>query len=88
MLKAKKYGFGDFITIPFRISPVYFILELIKRLISALIPSAQIFITADIIDTANKIFTGQAEESLFTLQFYCTPQQFYIMTFRVHYGLL
>jgi hypothetical protein len=61
MLKAKKYGFFDYIRIPFKVAPIYFILIILLRAISALIPSARIFILSNFIDTANSIFNNQAE---------------------------
>lgn len=61
MLKAKKYGFFDYIRIPFTVAPIYFTLIVFLRAISALIPSARIFILSDFIDTANRIFNHQAE---------------------------
>jgi ATP-binding cassette subfamily B protein len=61
MLKAKKYGFFDYIRIPSTVAPVYFMGIIILRAISALIPSARIFILSDFIDTANRIFNHEAE---------------------------
>lgn len=61
MLKAKKYGFFDYIRIPFTVAPVYFLIIIVLRTISALIPSVRIFILSDFIDTANRIFNRQAE---------------------------
>lgn len=63
MLKAKKYGFFDFVKIPFMIAPIQCTLLLLKDLVSALIPSFRVYILASFIDTANSIFNGNAEEA-------------------------
>ena len=61
MLKKNKYGFLDYIRIPFSAAPVYCSLIVAKNLITALIPSARIFILANFIDTANSIFNGTSQ---------------------------
>lgn len=63
MLKSKKYNFWDYIKIPFGVAPVYCSLIVLKNIITALIPSARIFILANFIDIANSIFNKTAEES-------------------------
>lgn len=63
MLKAKKYGFFDYIRIPFTVAPTFFLLNILIRTITALLPSARIFILSDFIDTANRIFNQQEELS-------------------------
>lgn len=63
MLKAKKYGFFDYIRIPFTVAPLYFLLIILFKTLWALIPSARIFILSDFIDTANRIFHHQEKLS-------------------------
>ena len=63
-IKNREYNLLDFIKIPFSISPGLVILRvLFDKIIYALIPALQVLTTASFIDTAIKIFYGQAERS-------------------------
>ncbi|MDF2538738.1 MAG: transporter ATP-binding protein [Herbinix sp.] len=60
--KDKVYKTIDFIRIPFRICPVYSLLDVLNRIINALIPALQVVVTADFIDTALAVFKGQTQQ--------------------------
>lgn len=60
--KDKKYGFWDFLRIPFQVCFTYTGIKAVNKIISALIPSVQVLITAKFIDTAISIFNGQTSE--------------------------
>ena len=59
--KNKTYKLIDFIIIPFVICPFYTLMEIINKVLQALIPSMQVLIIANFIDIAIDIFNGQAE---------------------------
>ncbi|MHB1484230.1 MAG: ABC transporter ATP-binding protein [Saccharofermentanales bacterium] len=61
IIEAKKYKLADFVLIPMKISPVNTIAQIINRIITALVPSIQILVTASFIDTALNIFNKKAE---------------------------
>ncbi len=52
ILQKKQYGIPDMITLPFRISPFYSTIFAVQRIISALVPTLSIFVTANFINTA------------------------------------
>ncbi len=55
----KKYSMLSFIIIPFRTSPVLFIIRVIDGIVSSLLPSVLVVVTANFIDTAGLIFEGE-----------------------------
>ncbi|MDR2597589.1 MAG: ABC transporter ATP-binding protein/permease [Treponema sp.] len=59
-LNARKYGMPDMFTLSFLASPLYSSLTAIKRLINALIPTLNIFITAAFVNTALDILANRA----------------------------
>lgn len=63
ILKKKKYGFIDMITMSLKVSPFYSTIFGVKTLIDALLPTLSIFVTADFINTAIKIFNKEADIS-------------------------
>ena len=61
--KPNKCGFWDMFYIPFRVTPLYTTIFAILNLISALLPTLLIFVTAEFINTAILIFNQEAERS-------------------------
>lgn len=61
VFKTKKYNFFDYITIPFKISPVLCTIIILHNMVIALVPSLKIFIVADFVDVATAIFKGTAD---------------------------
>lgn len=59
-LRNKQFTLLDYIRIPFQVSPFLSLLNFLNRLISALIPAALVFITADFINTVIRIFNNEA----------------------------
>lgn len=59
--KGRKYGFFDFIRIPFTICPFYSAMKIANRVIISLLPSVQVLVTAAFLDTALEIFEGSAK---------------------------
>lgn len=55
----KKYSMLSFITIPFRTSPILSLIRVMDGIISSLLPSVLVVVTADFIDTAGLIFKGE-----------------------------
>ena len=63
-IENREYKMGDFIKIPFFISPGTVILRILfDQVIYALLPSLQVLATANFIDTSIKIFNGQVEKN-------------------------
>jgi len=60
LLKKKQYGYLDMVSLPFKIGPFYAIAEAAQTISSALLPTAQIFITAYFINTAIAVYQGDA----------------------------
>ncbi|MCL2570766.1 MAG: ABC transporter ATP-binding protein/permease [Defluviitaleaceae bacterium] len=58
-----KIHFWDFIILPMRISPGCMLIKTTNRIITALIPAMQVYVTARFIDTAISYFTGTADIS-------------------------
>lgn len=58
--QGKKYGFADFIRIPFMICPLYSGIKITNRVITSLLPSVQVLATAAFVDKALEIFSGTA----------------------------
>lgn len=67
----RDYKLLDFIRIPLKSSPVVVSLLVIETIVSALIPSLQIIITANFIDTAICIFNGQADRNKIIMPLAC-----------------
>ena len=63
ILKCKKYGFSDMITMAFKTSPFYSIIFTAKYIMDALIPTFSIFITANFINSAMAVYDKQANIS-------------------------
>ena len=62
-IESREYTLGDFFRLPWAVSPGMALLRVVDKIIYALIPSLQVLVTADFIDTAIDIFNGQAEKS-------------------------
>jgi len=63
MLQPNKvYQFWDYIIIPFKIAPFHMTVNVINKLVMALIPSLQVFVIARFIDTASAIFQDKMSE--------------------------
>lgn len=63
LLKSgKKYGFWDFLRIPFTVCPVYAGIKVLNQVVVSILPSLQVLATAAFIDTALRIFEGKAEQ--------------------------
>jgi len=63
ILKRKKYGIPDMLTLSFKVSPLYSSIFAIHRVAGALIPTFSIFITAKFINTAMEILNKTADIS-------------------------
>lgn len=61
LLKKKKYGVVDMITLSFKVSPFYSLLFTVQRILSALVPTFTIFITAWFVNTAMAILNKTAD---------------------------
>ena len=61
VLKAKRYGYFDMMALAFRACPGYSLFFLVQHLITALIPTFNIYVTARFVDTAIDIVQGGAE---------------------------
>lgn len=59
----KKYTPLDYIKIPIMVCPLYTMIICINRIISALIPTINLLITTDFVDTALGIFRGEQSKS-------------------------
>lgn len=63
----KKYIFWDFLRIPLSICPICSLLKVFNVVLAALIPSFQVLLTADFVDTAMAIFAGtKAQTDIFS----------------------
>jgi ABC-type multidrug transport system fused ATPase/permease subunit len=60
LLKQKKYGYPDMVTMSFKTSPVYSIIFAVKNIVDALLPTLLIFITADFLNTAILVYNNEA----------------------------
>lgn len=56
VLKQKKYTTFDFLSIPIKNAPTFCILIIINKIINAFLPSLQVLVTAQFVDTAINIF--------------------------------
>ena len=63
LLQKKKYGILDMVTLSFKVSPFYSTVFALQRIISALMPTFTIFITASLINTATAILNKTADIS-------------------------
>lgn len=59
--RGRKYGFWDFVRIPFTVCPAYSVVKVVNQAIAAVMPSVQVLVTAAFIDTALEIFAGNAQ---------------------------
>lgn len=60
ILNKKQYGILDMITLSFKVSPFFSILFAVQRLLNALIPTLQIFVTAHFINAAMAVLNRTA----------------------------
>lgn len=60
---GRKYGFADFIRIPFLVCPFYTIIKISNQVITSLVPSIQVLVTAAFVDTALDIFQQTSEQT-------------------------
>jgi len=60
-LAVRKYNITDMLTLCFRAAPVFSSIKIVMRLLSALIPAANIFVTAAFVNTALDILNGRIE---------------------------
>ena len=63
ILKRKKYSYIDMLTIAIKVTPVYTCITLLHAIVSALIPVITIFITANFINTALAVYSGEVPVS-------------------------
>lgn len=61
LIPGKKFLLWDFVIIPLQICPVHTSVKILSKILSALMPSLQVFVTADFIDTAIKIFNEKSD---------------------------
>ncbi len=71
LINHKKYGFGDFLRIPFTVCPVYAGIKTLNQILVSVLPSLQVLTTAAFIDTALDIFAGKAGQSAITVPLLC-----------------
>lgn len=64
-IRPRKYGFIDYIKIPYSIQPFYAFLLILFTIISALVPSIQVLVTASFVDTALDIFTNGSPDRIY-----------------------
>lgn len=62
-IENREYTLLDFINVPFTVSPGMSFIRVIDKIIYALIPSLQILVIADFIDTATNIVSGRVDKS-------------------------
>ncbi|MDR0949931.1 MAG: ABC transporter ATP-binding protein/permease [Lachnospiraceae bacterium] len=67
MLEKRKYGFIDMITLAWKAAPLYALNEAVVTLIGALIPTAQIFVTASFFEAATAVYYKEATLSAVVL---------------------
>ena len=60
-ISNQDYKLLDFIRVPFQVSPIMILLMVAEKIIASVIPSIQIIIIANFIDTAIGIFNGNME---------------------------
>lgn len=58
---GRRYGFSDFIRIPFQVCPFYTAVRMINQVIVSISPALQTLVTASFVDTALLIFAKGAE---------------------------
>ncbi len=63
LISQKKYGFKDFLRIPFTVCPVYAGIKTLNQILVSVLPSLQVLATAAFIDTALGIFSGKTGQS-------------------------
>jgi ATP-binding cassette subfamily B protein len=63
IIEHKKYKLIDFVHIPLKVCPVVAILKIIDIIIFALVPSIQVLVTANIIDSVEKIYRGEISKN-------------------------
>lgn len=61
LLKQKKYGFLDMVTLSFKTSPMYSSIFVVKNIMDAVLPTLSIFITADFLNTAIAIYNKETD---------------------------
>jgi len=61
LLKKRKYGNPDMIVLPFKVSPFYSAVFALQRIVSGLIPTFSIFITARFVNTSIAVLNKTAE---------------------------
>jgi len=72
VIRAKDYKLYDLLTIPIKNSPFWSVIIIAVRIFNALLPSLQIYVTAQFIDTATAIFTGKADRGQIMLPLFLT----------------
>jgi len=70
-IENREYKLWDFFKIPFTVSPGLVSLQVIDKIIYALIPALQVLATASFIDTAIRIFNGQAGRNQIVFPLVC-----------------
>ena len=60
LVQNRKYKFYDFVLTPLKVSPILTLIKIFNQVLLSLIPALRILVTADFIDTAMKIFSGEA----------------------------
>ena len=63
LMNKRKYTLTDYIKIPFLISPFYMSIIILSKIVSALIPSIQVLVTASFINTALDIFSNKVQRN-------------------------
>lgn len=64
---GRKYGFWDFIRIPFAVCPVYSGVKVLNQAAASVLPAIQVLVTAAFIDTALDIFAGNERKGAILL---------------------
>lgn len=57
-IQKKDYKLGDFLAVPLKVTPLFTVIVVLNKIISALVPSLTVLVTADFINTALAIFNG------------------------------
>lgn len=63
VIKSKKYKLYDFLVIPIKNSPLWTIVIMVNKVLTALLPSLQVLVIAKFVDTAVDIFNGEAQRN-------------------------
>ena len=63
LLKQKKYGYVDMITLSMKTSPMYSCIFAVKSIIDALLPTFTIFVTANFLNTAIAVYNKETDIS-------------------------